>query len=160
MIVFLIVLAFGTMIYTFTDAAKGKTSAAPSDQAQETGTETQRNEVTQQSEVTQQEATPDVAIFTALQRQRYEIKTSSGKTSILIVYPAFPYDAADSAFREELYSKINEFRASSKTYFENLAPATLRNDDKIKSDLLDLFNRELHLGKINDLYMIDFLLID
>ena len=104
--------------------------------------------------------TAESAVFNGIGRLRIPV---AGKgTSLLVVSIAFPYPANDSAFTEELASKIQNFRTLTTEYFSSLPAGTIQNlnEDTAKAELLKRYNAILRLGKIQVLYFNDLMLIE
>jgi flagellar basal body-associated protein FliL len=80
----------------------------------------------------------------------------------MILSIAFPYNAADIAFTEELAAKIGEFRDMAIGYFSSLpADRLFTVDEEItKIEILKLYNASLRLGRIEALYFSDMNIID
>jgi flagellar basal body-associated protein FliL len=100
----------------------------------------------------------DIRVYSGLGRLRIPLSNSS--TMILSI--AFPYNAADVAFTEELAAKIGEFRDIATGYFSSL-PAdrlTILNEEIAKIEILKLYNASLRLGRIEALYFSDMNIID
>jgi len=102
--------------------------------------------------------TGETRVFSGLGRLRIPLANSS----ILILSIAFPYNAGDTAFTEELAAKIGDFRAIASGYFSALpAERVIQFDeDTIKQELLRRLNADLRLGRISELYFSDFMIID
>jgi flagellar basal body-associated protein FliL len=100
------------------------------------------------------------AVFNGIGRLR--IPVAGKEASLLVVSIAFPYPANDSAFTEELASKIISFRTLATEYFSSLPAVTVQNlnEDAAKAELLKRFNGILRLGKIQVLYFNDLMLIE
>jgi len=100
----------------------------------------------------------DTRVFSWFGRLRIPLANSS----ILILSIAFPYSANDAAFAEELAAKTGDFRAIAADYFSALpAESVIQFDeDKVKQELLELLNENLRLGRIQQLYFSDFMIID
>lgn len=80
----------------------------------------------------------------------------------LVITPYFPYDAADTAFYEELFQKTRKIRLAVASYMGQYTKDELvdKGEQKIKSDLTELINRELVLGKIKTLYFSDYIFFE
>ena len=100
----------------------------------------------------------DTRIFSGLGRLRIPLSNSS----ILILSIAFPYQADDTAFTEELAVKIGEFRKLASDYFSSLDDNKIiyMNEEEAKAEILKLFNASLRLGRIEALYFSDMMIID
>jgi len=99
----------------------------------------------------------DMRVFSGLERLRIPLSNSS----IMILSIAFPYNAADTTFTEELAGKIAEFRSIAINYFSSLPPdrLTIINEEIAKLEILKLYNANLRLGRIDALYFSDMLII-
>jgi flagellar basal body-associated protein FliL len=101
--------------------------------------------------------------FTGIGRQRTVLRGErDGNGSTVIIRVVFPYDAADTAFTEELARNIGAFRETISAYFAamTVADPRLRDEAAMKAELLDRFNMRLRLGKIDRLFFSEFLIID
>jgi flagellar basal body-associated protein FliL len=94
-------------------------------------------------------------VFSGIGRLRIPLEGNSAST--LIVSISFPYPADDRPFAEELASHIGDFRSIATLYFGSLPPEkTARIDETAaKTEILERFNKLLHLGKIETLYFGD-----
>ena len=99
-----------------------------------------------------------ISIFAGIGRLRIRLANSS----TLILSIAFPYPADDRAFTEELAVKIGEFREIASEYFSSLPSDKVRNLDEeaAKTEILRRYNTILRLGKIQDMYFNDLMIID
>jgi flagellar basal body-associated protein FliL len=72
----------------------------------------------------------------------------------------FPYDPEDRVFAEELASRIRDFRQAALEYFGSFPAEELRSldEDEIKTELLRRYNALLRLGRIEVLYISDFMI--
>jgi flagellar basal body-associated protein FliL len=88
-------------------------------------------------------------------------KSADPKPAIVVATIAFPYDAEDKGFAEELGRKSSVLKAvavsvlSAKKASE-LAPAY---EGSVKAALRDAFNARLSLGKVSDIWLSDFAVI-
>jgi flagellar basal body-associated protein FliL len=100
----------------------------------------------------------DIRVFSGLGRMRIPLSDSS----IMILSIAFPYAANDIAFTEELASRVNNLRELSIDYFSSLPPDGLIQIDEeaAKQEILRRFNASLRLGRIEDLYFSDLMIIN
>jgi flagellar basal body-associated protein FliL len=102
--------------------------------------------------------------FTAIGRQRAVLREVPGedRPPTVIVRVVFPYNAADTVFTEELARNIGFFRETLAAYFAamTMADPKLHDETAMKTELLDLFNARLRLGKIDRLFFSEFLIID
>ncbi|MDR1095239.1 MAG: hypothetical protein LBL31_02485 [Spirochaetaceae bacterium] len=101
--------------------------------------------------------------FTGIRRQRTVLKGERGEAGpTVIVWVVFPYNAADRAFTEELARNIGFFRETVNGYFAAMKASdpSLRDEAAMKAELLARFNARLRLGKIEELFFSEFLIID
>lgn len=105
-----------------------------------------------------QAQTDDIRVFSGLGRLRIPLDNST----IMILSIAFPYNANDIAFTEELAAKIGEFRNIANDYFSSLTADKLINIDEeaAKTEILRNYNTILRLGRIEALYFSDMIIID
>jgi len=105
-------------------------------------------------------AIPESGYFTGIGRIR--AASAGASPSAVIVSIAFPYDRKDLAFTEELAAKTKTFREIAVAYFGTFTAAALREagEPALKAELLKRFNRELRLGKIEELYFSEYLVLD
>ena len=110
------------------------------------------------AETTAYTPSDDIRVFSGLRRLRIPLSNSS----ILILSIAFPYQAGDIAFTEELAAKTGEFIETAAEYFSSLPAAELTfiDEDAAKTEILRRFNANLRLGKIEALYFSDMMVID
>jgi flagellar basal body-associated protein FliL len=88
-------------------------------------------------------------------------KSSDSKSAVVVATIAFPYDPADRAFAEELERKAPSLKAAaiaclSRKKAADLAPAY---EGAVKAALRDEFNRLLSLGKVGEIWLSDFAVI-
>jgi flagellar basal body-associated protein FliL len=101
--------------------------------------------------------------FTGIGRLRSVLKGEQGRDGpTVIIRVVFPYNAADTAFTEELAEHIGFFRETVGAYFSTITASDpkLHDETTIKADLLNRFNAGLRLGKIERLFFSEFLIID
>jgi flagellar basal body-associated protein FliL len=100
----------------------------------------------------------NIRVYAGLGRLRIPLSNSS--TMILTI--AFPYDAGDASFMEEIAAKTGDLRAMAVEYFSSLPPERLRHidEDAAKTEILRRYNTVLRLGRISTLYFSDMILID
>jgi flagellar basal body-associated protein FliL len=100
----------------------------------------------------------DIRVFPGVGRLRIPIANSS----ILILSIAFPYQAGDIAFTEELAGKTSELKAIAANYFSALPADKLIqiDEDAAKAEILRRFNAALRLGRIEALYFNDMMILD
>ena len=100
----------------------------------------------------------DVRIFSGLGRLRIPLSNSS----VMILTIAFPYQADDIAFTEELAVKIGDFKNIATDYFSSLDEyqITYLDEEAAKREILKHYNANLRLGQIEALYFSDMMIID
>jgi flagellar basal body-associated protein FliL len=100
----------------------------------------------------------DIRVFSGIGRLRIPLSNSS----ILILSIAFPYNASDITFTEELATKIGNFKEIANEYFSSLpAERIIQIDEEAaKTEILRRYNVILRLGKIDALYFSDMMIID
>ena len=82
--------------------------------------------------------------------------------AVLVLTPWLSYEDSDSAFYEELVSRKGLFTSFFIEYFSRKTKNALLSigEKKIKEELLELFNSELHLGEISAIYFDDYIFLD
>ncbi|HUX40481.1 MAG TPA: hypothetical protein VMV83_04855 [Rectinemataceae bacterium] len=85
-------------------------------------------------------------------------KSADAKAAVIAARISFPYPAAASRFKEELEKKAPALRAAAVDFFSSkkaadLVPAT---EDATKAGLLGTFNALLSLGKLEEVWLSDF----
>lgn len=105
-------------------------------------------------------AVPESGYFTGIGRIR--AASAGASPSAVIVSIAFAYDRKDIAFSEELAAKTKAFREIAVSYFGTFTAAALREagEPDLKAELLKRFNRELRLGRIEELFFSEYLVLD
>jgi flagellar basal body-associated protein FliL len=95
-------------------------------------------------------------IFTGIGQLR--ISTADMPPGIVILFISFRYYPDDKAFSEELVFRIKNFRNIIEDYFSSFSVSDVQvmEEDKIKAELLRLFNAVLRLGQIEALFISDF----
>ncbi|WP_428770976.1 hypothetical protein V1L52_03785 [Treponema sp. HNW] len=111
-------------------------------------------------EVLEKKIQPGEAVFSHVGTIR--CSTSDTPPVPLVITPYFRYSAEDRAFYEELTQKVRKIRLIIGEYTEQYTRAELlrRGEEKIKNDLTDLINRELVLGKIENLYFSEYIFFE
>ncbi len=99
---------------------------------------------------------PGYATFTGIGTVR--ASTAGDKPAVVVATVSFPYSASDREFKEELYKKAPALREATVNYFasktaESLAPAY---EGTIKAGLRDYLNGLLSLGRIEEIWLSDF----
>lgn len=105
-------------------------------------------------------AVPESGYFTGIGRIR--AASAGASPAAVIVSIAFTYDRKDIAFSEELAAKTKAFREIAVAYFGTFTAAALREagEPDLKAELLKRFNRELRLGRIEELFFSEYLVLD
>jgi flagellar basal body-associated protein FliL len=90
---------------------------------------------------------------------RLRARTSDG--AVVVATIVFPYDAKDRPFKEELASKKAALKAAALSYLSSQDSAALHPlaEQSVKAALRDIFNAELLLGAVDQLYLADFQVI-
>ena len=102
---------------------------------------------------------PGSASFKAIGTIR--AKSADAPPAVVVATIAFPYDAGDRAFAEELARKAPALKAAaisclSRKRAEELGPAY---EGGVKAALRDAFNGLLSLGKVGEIWLSDFAVI-
>jgi flagellar basal body-associated protein FliL len=99
------------------------------------------------------------ASFTAIGTLR--ARSADAKAAVVVATIAFPYDSRDKAFGEELARKAPVLRAVAESVFSSRKAADLTPafEGAIKADLRDAFNSRLSLGKVSEVWLSDFAVI-
>ena len=94
--------------------------------------------------------------FAGIGRLRIPLRGKEPATLALTV--SFPYNKNDTAFAEELASRLSGFRTIIREYFSalNLEDVRKLDENAAKNEILDSFNKRLLLGKIETLFFTDF----
>jgi len=100
------------------------------------------------------------SFFTGIGRIR--AATDDPVPATVIVSIAFPYDASDSAFSEELAARTRAFRELSADLFSSYSKGELDSlgEARIKAELIRRFNAILRLGSIGEIYFNDYIVIE
>jgi flagellar basal body-associated protein FliL len=90
---------------------------------------------------------------------RLRAQTSDG--AVVVATIVFPYNAKDKPFKEELASKKATLKAAALSYLSSQDSAALHPlaEQSVKAALRDIFNAELLLGAVDQLYLADFQVI-
>jgi flagellar basal body-associated protein FliL len=98
-------------------------------------------------------------IFTGIGTIR--VPTADTQPAMVILYVSFIYYPEDKAFSEELALRVKDFKQIIVDYFGSLPVSELRGMDEeiIKTELLRRFNSILRLGKIETMYLGDYIII-
>ena len=103
----------------------------------------------------------DIRVYSGLERLRITLADSS----IMILSIAFPYAANDTAFTEELAARVNDFKIIAIDYFATLPVDAVQSkvqidEETAKREILSRFNNSLRLGRIENLYFHDMMMLD
>jgi flagellar FliL protein len=87
------------------------------------------------------------------------IPTADAEPGTLVIKIEFPYDKNDKAFQEELASRIGWFKTTTADYLSAFTAEQLDalSLDTISGELLNRFNDVLRLGKIKQLFILDYM---
>jgi flagellar basal body-associated protein FliL len=99
------------------------------------------------------------ASYTAIGTVR--AKSADTKAAVVVATIAFPYDSGDRPFSEELARKAPVLKAVAQSVLSSrkaadLAPAF---EGSVKAALRDAFNARLALGKVTEIWLSDFAVI-
>ena len=102
----------------------------------------------------------ETGMFSGIGRLRIPI--SGPRPATLILSISFPYPIHDRAFTEELASRIGEFRSIATLYFASLPLNRITNldEDAAKAEILQQYNALLRLGRIENLFFGDLMIIE
>ncbi|MFH2113277.1 MAG: hypothetical protein ABIJ86_02060 [Spirochaetota bacterium] len=86
------------------------------------------------------------------------VRAATTDGAVAIVHVAFPYDAQDRQFREELAAKRMDLKAAVKDFMSDRTAADLHpsSENTIKAALRDTMNGMLLFGRIEELYFAEF----
>jgi len=92
---------------------------------------------------------------------RIRAATVDDPPAVVVVHVAFPYDASDRAFREELAAKRDALRRAAVAFFSAQAAKALQpsREAVVKAALRDELNAMLVLGAIEELFFAEFQVI-
>jgi len=98
-------------------------------------------------------------IFTGIGTIR--VSTADAQPAMVILFASFIYYPDDKAFSEELALRVKDFKQIIVGYFGSFPVSELRGLDEeiIKTELLLRFNSILRLGKIETMYLGDYMII-
>ena len=105
----------------------------------------------------------DRKVFSGIGTVRSEMAAdSAGNSKTLVLAPVFYYDEGDRAFSEELSSYTHVFREATSSYINSINEDSpeLFDEMLLKKALLERYNANLKLGRINELYFTEYILID
>ncbi len=99
----------------------------------------------------EQAGAPGTAIFEGIGRIR--ARSADAKPALIVAEIAFPYDQADRALREELFSKKEILRKAAIEFFaaKRASELTPGSESALKAGLRDSLNAQLVIGKIGEL---------
>ena len=105
------------------------------------------------------ETSVEEALFSGLGTMR--IPTADPEPETLIIRIAFHYNKNDKPFSEELVSRISAFKTTTSEYLGAFTgeEITDMDTDMVKTELLKRYNTQLSLGKIKELFILDFMLL-
>jgi flagellar basal body-associated protein FliL len=88
-------------------------------------------------------------------------KSADAKPAVVLATIAFPYDPSSSAFAEELGRKAPALKAAAMACLSRKKAAELspEYEGAIKAALRDAFNGLLSLGKVDEIWLSDFAVI-
>lgn len=88
--------------------------------------------------------------------------TRDSPPSVVVATISFPYPADDSAFAEELEKKTSALRKAAEAWFAGRSAADLvpAYEGSVKTGLRDAFNALLSLGKVDEIWLSDFSVIE
>jgi len=98
-------------------------------------------------------------IFTGIGTIR--VSTADTQPAMAILFVSFIYYPEDKAFSEELALRVKDFKQIIVDYFGSFPVSELRalDEEIIKTELLLRFNSILRLGKIETMYLGDYMII-
>ncbi len=105
-------------------------------------------------------AASDNGVFDGLGRIR--AKSADDVPAVIVVDIAFPYDASDRQFSEELSRKRRDLREATTSFLSGKRATELHpsGEATIKAGLRDTLNALLSLGSIDELYFSEFRVIN
>jgi flagellar basal body-associated protein FliL len=105
------------------------------------------------------EAAPGQATFVAIGTLR--TKSADAKPAVVVATIAFPYDAGDRAFAEELARKAPALKAAAAACLSRKKAAELgpAYEGAVKAALRDALNGLLSLGRVDEVWLSDFAVI-
>lgn len=91
-----------------------------------------------------------------------KIDEETQTTALIILEPWFSYTSTDPAFQEEITKKKASFKTIVLDFFENRTANQVKamGEDLLKSQLLELANKELVLGKFSSVFFDDYLFFE
>jgi len=99
---------------------------------------------------------PGLALYTGIGRIR--AATRDEPSALVLVYIVLPYEAADFAFRDELFLKKDVLRQAAIGFFADRKAVELRAVEEllIKAALRDTLNQYLMLGSVTEVFFAEF----
>jgi len=99
-------------------------------------------------------------VFTAIGTIR--ASTRDSPPSVVVATISFPYPADDPAFAEELEKKTSALKTAAMSWFSERKAADLvpAYSGSVKTGLRDSFNALLSLGKVDEIWLSDFSVIE
>ena len=99
-------------------------------------------------------------VFTGIGRLRIPLSGQPPTTVILSL--SFPYPPGDVSFAEELATRVGEFRSIATDYFAAFSGTDIAGLDETtaKNEILSRYNAILRLGRIEELYFTDLIILD
>jgi flagellar basal body-associated protein FliL len=88
-------------------------------------------------------------------------KSADPKPAVVVATISFPYDSNDKAFGEELARKAPVLKAAAEAFLSSRKAADLGPafEGAVKASLRDAFNSRLSLGKVGEIWLSDFSVI-
>ena len=98
-------------------------------------------------------------VFSGIGRLR--VPTAEPEPGVVIIFVSFFFNPNDRAFSEELVLRIRDFRDIIEDYIASysIAELSIMDEEIIKLELLARFNAILRLGRIDDLFFSDFMIM-
>jgi flagellar basal body-associated protein FliL len=99
---------------------------------------------------------PGYSVFSDIGTVR--ASTADKVAAIAVATVSFPYPSSDAAFKEELHKKAPALKEAAINYLARHTAAQLNPayEGSIKADLRDAFNELLSLGKVDEVWLSDF----
>jgi flagellar basal body-associated protein FliL len=86
------------------------------------------------------------------------VRAATADGAVAIMHVAFPYDAQDRQFREELSARRLDLKAMVKDFMSTRNASDLHpaNENTVKAALRDIMNSVLVFGRVEELYFAEF----
>jgi len=86
------------------------------------------------------------------------VRAATADGAVAIMHVAFPYDAQDRQFREELVARRLDLKAVVKDFMSTRSASDLHpvNENTVKAALRDTMNAMLVFGMVEELYFAEF----